>query len=126
MNESKENKDIQILDSTLQVIKDAQESYKNIAENIANMLPSMPKFDLPKLFDVEKFDIGMISPDIVRERNSWERHKEVLNVQNAVLGVQSKLLKEQKTNTKLTEWVLILTVAIVLISLVSLFMNVFI
>ena len=105
----KKTKDIQILDSTLQVIKDAQESYKNIAENIANMLPSMPKFDLPKLFDVEKFDIGMISPDIVRERNSWERHKEVLNVQNAVLGVQSKLLKEQKTNTKLTEWVLILT-----------------
>ncbi len=116
MSEKDENPHVQISESTLRAIKDAQESYKRIAENIASIIPKLPKFDfpkfeLPKLYEPDNFEIpAIVNPDVIREQNSWERHKEILDVQKALLGVQSELLQEQKANTKLTQWVFALTI----------------
>ena len=130
MNEKDKNSHIQISESTLRAIKDAQESYKRIAENIASIIPKLPKFDfpkfeLPKLYEPENLKIpAIVNPDVIREQNSWERHKEVLDVQNALLGVQSELLQEQKTNTKLTQWVFVLTITGTSVALISLVISI--
>ena len=76
MSDNKENPHIQISESTLRAIKEAQESYKRIAENIANIIPKLPKFDfpkfeLPKLYEPENFEIpAIVNPDVIREQNS--------------------------------------------------------
>ena len=111
-----ENKklNIEIPESTLRIVKEAQESYKRLAENIANIIPKLPKIDIPKfqLPEIKTFDEIKLPPnlDIVREQNAWERHKEILDVENAVLGIQTEILKEQKSTTKLTQWILFLTI----------------
>ena len=111
-----ENKkmNIEIPESTLRTVKEAQESYKRLAENIANIIPKLPKIDIPKfqLPEIKTFEEIKLPPDldIVREQNSWERHKEILDVENAVLGIQTEILKEQKSTTKLTQWILFLTI----------------
>ena len=111
-----ENKklNIGIPESTLRVVKEAQESYKRLAENIANIIPKLPKIDIPKfqLPEIRTFDEIELppNPDIICEQNAWERHKEILDVENAVLGIQTEILKEQKSTTKLTQWILFLTI----------------
>lgn len=111
-----ENKklNIEIPESTLRIVKEAQESYKRLAENIANIIPKLPKIDIQKfqLPEIKTFDEIKLPPnlDIVREQNAWERHKEILDVENAVLGIQTEILKEQKSTTKLTQWILFLTI----------------
>ena len=130
MNEKDKNSHIQISESTLRAIKDAQESYKRIAENIASIIPKLPKFDfpkfeLPKLYEPENLEIpAIVNPDVIREQNSWERHKEILDVQNALLGVQSELLQEQKVNTKLTQWVFVLTIVGTSVASISLVISI--
>jgi hypothetical protein len=130
MNDKNENPHIQISESTLRAIKDAQESYKRIAENIARIIPKLPKFDfpkfeLPKLYEPDNFEISaIVNPVVVREQNAWERHKEILDVKNALLGVQSELLQEQKGNTKLTQWVFTLTIVGTLVALISLIISI--
>lgn len=130
MSEKDENFHVQISESTLRAIKDAQESYKRIAENIANIVSKLPKFDfskfeLPKFYEPENFEIPtIVNHDVIREQNSWERHKEILDVQNSLLGVQSELLQEQKSNTKLTQWVFALTITGTLIALISLVVSI--
>ena len=111
-----ENKklNVEIPESTLRIVKEAQESYKRLAENIANIIPKLPKIDIPKfqLPEIKTFEEIKLPPnlDIVREQNAWERHKEILDVENAVLGIQTEILKEQKSTTKLTQWILFLTI----------------
>lgn len=105
---------IEIPESALRVVKEAQGSYKRLAENIANIILKLPKIDIPKfqLPEIKTFDEIKLppNPDIVREQNTWERHKEVLDVENAVLGIQTEILKEQKSTTKLTKWILFLAI----------------
>lgn len=112
-NESKKL-NIEIPKSTLRIMKETQESYKRLAENIANIIPKLPKIDIPKfqLPEIKTFDEIKLPPnlDIVREQNEWERHKEILDVENAVLGIQVEILKEQKSTTRLTQWILFLTI----------------
>ena len=111
-----ENKklNVEIPESTLRIVKEAQESYKRLAENIANIIPKLPKIDIPKfqLPEIKTFEEIKLPPnlDIVREQNAWERHKEILDVENALLGIQTEILKEQKSTTKLTQWILFLTI----------------
>ena len=113
---------LDIPDSTLKSIKDAQESYRRIAGNLANIMPKIPKFDLPKIPELpqDREPMEMISPEAIREQNAWERHKEVIDVQNALVGVQSKILDEQKSNARLTKIVVGLSTATVIISIISL------
>jgi len=111
-----ENKklNIEIPESTLRIVKEAQESYRRLAENIANIIPKLPKIDILKfqLPEIKTFEEIKLPPnlDIVREQNAWERHKEILDVENAVLGIQTEILKEQKSTTKSTQWILFLTI----------------
>lgn len=117
-----ENKklNIEIPESTIGIVKEARESYKRLAENIANIIPKLPKIDIPKLKlpEIKTFDKIELPPnqDIVREQDAWERHKEVLDVENAVLGIQTEILKEQKSTTKLTQIILFLTILGIIIT----------
>jgi Mg2+ and Co2+ transporter CorA len=121
--------DIKIPESTLRTIKEAHESYKKISENLASMIPKFPKIDLPK-FELPKIlnheDLpSIMSPEVVREQNSWERHKEMLDIQNALLGVQSQLLNDQKDNSKLSKWIFILTILSTIIAILSLVVSLY-
>ena len=114
MENKSEKFNIKLPESTLQIIKEAQESYNRFTKNISDIIPKIPKIDIPKIrlpelknFDNIKFPLD---PDITREQNAWERHKQILDVENAVLGVQTEILKEQKSTTKLTKLILFLTI----------------
>ncbi|MFP4539380.1 MAG: hypothetical protein ACLFNN_00405 [Candidatus Paceibacterota bacterium] len=122
----KKHDDNQIPENTLRLIKEAQESYRHLAKNLANIVPKIPKFDLPKVSDIpdilkEREPIEFINPDMTREQNAWKRHKEIIDIQNALLGVQSKLLDEQKSNTKLTKVVIVPSALAVIISVIAIF-----
>lgn len=122
MKEDQENITPSISENTLRSIEEAQGAYKRIAENLASIIPKLPKFDLPQIPQFEEREpIEIINPNVVREQNAWERHKEVIDIQNALLGVQSKLLDEQKSNARLTKVVIGLSVATIVIALISLF-----
>lgn len=110
-----ENKklNIEIPEATLRIVKEAQESYRRLAENIANIIP---KLQLPKIKTFDKIELPP-NPDIMREQNAWERHKEVLDVENAVLGIQTEILKEQKSTTKLTRVILFFTILGIIITI---------
>ena len=127
MDKNDEKLDIKIPESTLNAIREAQESYKRVAETIKDIVPKLPNIDIPKfqLPEVPKFlEEGEFtlppSPDIIREENAWERHKEILDIQNSLLKIQSEVLEEQKSNTKLTQWVLRLTIFGIIIAVISL------
>jgi len=127
MENKSEKFNIKLPESTLQIIKEAQESYNRFTKNISDIIPKIPKIDIPKIqlpelknFDNIKFPLD---PDITREQNAWERHKQILDVENAVLGVQTEILKEQKSTTKLTKLILFLTILGIIITLVIFLFN---
>jgi hypothetical protein len=126
MNENKENSNFKLPDSTIKSIRDAQNSYKLIADNLANMMPKIPdlelfKLELPKLYEREDLVIPkLINHNAIREENNWKRHKEILDVQNSLLGIQGELLKEQKSNTNMTKKVFVLTIISTIIAIISL------
>ena len=113
--ENKNNQiDSNIPKSTLQTIKKAQESYKRLAENVNNIIPKLPKIDISKYQLPKLHDITM-SPntDVIREQNVWERHKEMLDIENSVLGILTKIIEEQKSTTTLTRWILFLSIIVI-------------
>lgn len=118
------NHNIPASENTLQSLKEAQESYKRFAENLADIAPKIPDFELPRIpeFFKDWEPIEFVNSDVTREQNAWERHKEILDIQNALLGVQSKLLDEQKSNTKFTMIVIGLSILTIIISTVSIFL----
>lgn len=130
MENNIKNPDIKIPESTLNAIREAQESYKRVAETITNLVPKLPKIDIPKFqlpeittFEDREFVLPP-NPDVIREENAWERHKEILDIQNSLLKIQSEVLEEQKSNTKLTQWVLKLTIAGIAIAIISLVVSI--
>lgn len=121
MENKSEKFNIKLPESTLQIIKEAQESYNRFNKNISDIIPKIPKIDIPKfqLPELKNFDNIELPLDsnVIREQNAWGRHKQVLDVENAVLGVQTEILKEQKSTTKLTKWILFLTILGIIITL---------
>lgn len=111
--------DIEIPESTLRTMKDAQETYKKIALNVANFIPKLPKFEIPSFLIPSQSETAYLPMDIVSEKNAWKRHEEILNVQSAVLEIQKEILKEQRSTTKLTLWIFGLTIMGIIISLIS-------
>jgi hypothetical protein len=132
MSKDEEKINVQIPESTLRAMREAQESYRKIAEMIEGIIPKLPKIDIPKFqlpeitkFSEEQQELTLPpNPDVVREENTWERHKETLDVQHSLLGIQSEVLEEQKSNTKLTKWVLGISVAGTLTAAVSLVVSI--
>lgn len=104
------------------IIKSAQESYNQLAKNIAGI---NSKLKIPNLYEQEKRDWIFVDPATTREQNAWERHREILNIQNALVSIQAKLLNEQLSNTKLTKFVLWLTIAGIIVSIASLGVDIF-
>ena len=51
--------------------------------------------------------------DVIREQNVWERHKEMLDIENSVLGILTKIIEEQKSTTTLTRWILFLSIIVI-------------
>lgn len=48
MNTNNNNLKVKIPESTIRAMEEAQESYKRLSENIANLIPKLPKIDIPK------------------------------------------------------------------------------
>jgi hypothetical protein len=58
----------------------------------------------------------MMNVDALKERNVWDRHNEVLATQEALIGIQGELLKEQKSGSKMAKWILGLTALLVVLT----------
>jgi len=109
---------IEIPESTLQIVKDSMESYRRSAKDIAIIIPKLQNINIPK-FEIPNFKIPFketteftLPPnmDIIREENTWKRHKQLLDTQNAILEIQKGALEEQKSTTGLTRLILLLTI----------------
>lgn len=97
-----------------------QKSSESILKTSENIQKSMPKIQIPK-FHLEIPDISKIeSSEVILERNSWQRHEELMNIQDTVLKIQDGILSEQKSTSKMTHYILILTIISVVISVILL------
>ena len=105
------------LKQTFEAIQKSSESIRQTFENIKK---SMPKFTIPEFhFDIP--DISKIeSPEVIKERNNWERHEELMSIQDTVLKIQDGILNEQKSTSKMTLYILILTIISGCISVLAL------
>ncbi len=93
---------------------------KAATENIQNILP---KIHMPKIFDIEDRKImSFKSPEIVREENNWERHTQLLEVQEGILKEQKN---GQKKSTKLAWIVIIISFLALIISVVGVMYSIF-
>lgn len=97
-----------------------QKSSESIRQTFENIQKSMPKIKIPEFhFDIP--DLSKIeSSDVIKERNNWERHEELMNIQDTVLKIQDGILNEQKSTSKMTLYILILTIISVGISIIAL------
>jgi hypothetical protein len=106
-------KQIQIPSSILNSIKEAQETYKKLQDNIKSIIPKIPTIDLTK-FEIpqQNYKDFVLPPnmDIVQEENNWIRHNEVLQTQNTLLNVFKEVLKEQQSTSKMTMIIIALTI----------------
>ncbi|MCX6812783.1 MAG: hypothetical protein NTW79_04200 [Candidatus Berkelbacteria bacterium] len=129
MSNENEKPIYELPESTIRIIEEAQKSYKRLAGSIANMasiLPKFPKIDIPKFQIPEPQEWKFVPPpnyDLIHEQNEWKRHKEILDVQNAVIEIQTGILKEQKSTSKLTLFIFILTIIGILVTIVFSFIK---
>lgn len=108
--------------SVIQAAEEARKSYELISKNISNTISILPKIDLPD-YKIPKAIKGLDTSgipinDVMRDRDAWKRHKEILDIENSLLIIQKETLKEQKSTTKLTQWILFLTVIGIIITLI--------
>ena len=104
------------------IIKTVRRFYDSIRNTCENISKIMPKIKPPNKFNFNLSDISKVkSWDITREKNNWERHKELMSIQDEILKIQEGILKEQKSTSKMTRAVLILTVISISISIIALF-----
>ena len=115
-----ENKQIKLPDSMLDSIKEAQETYKKLQDNIKSIIPKIPKIDVSYIKDREFFLPP--SMDVVQEENNWKRHNEVLETQNTLLSVLKEILKEQQSGSRMTKLIIGLTVLGILATIFSAFL----
>ena len=111
----KNTKNKEELEKTVKVMQEASE---NIRRTFQNLIPRIPQIKIPefRIPDISKIE----SPDVIREKNNWERHSELMGVQDAVVKIQEQILKEQKSTSKMTLIILILTISAVIVSGISL------
>ena len=110
----KKNQNRKELEKTIKTINIYSE---NIRKTFQNLIPKIPKIKIPEFHipDISKIE----SPDVIKERNAWERHSELMEVQNAIITIQEEILKEQRSTSKMTFAILILTIIAILVSVVS-------
>lgn len=114
---------------TEQARREAEETFQRVSKDLAKLtvnLPKVPESVLKTMKEirnshkrleeslkpVEASMLPMMDVDTLKERNVWERHEEVLKTQEALIGIQDQLLKEQKSGGKMALWILILTLII--------------
>ena len=120
-----EIKPIKIPDSILNSIKESQESYKKFHDNIQNIISKLPEIDIHKLevpFFKNKEFILPPNIDVIHEENAWKRHKQTLDMQNDLLVVQEKILKEQQSTSKMTFLIIVLTILGIGVTILSIFL----
>lgn len=103
------------------MIKEAEESYKHLSKILSGITPSV---DLPSS-TIFSESVAWVSPEITREKNAWERHKEIINISSALVEVSKQTLNEQRGNTKYTIIVLLLTVISIIIAMASLAVSIY-
>jgi len=111
---NKEDKDIS------KTIKKIQNYSENMRETLKKIIPEIPSIKLPKfeMPNLEKIE----SPVVTMEKNNWERHSEIMAIQDAVLKIQERILNEQKSTSKMTFIILIITTIALIISILM-FLN---
>lgn len=108
----------------LESIRKSTEGIQKTLGNISQLSGSIiiPKVDIPQW--VEPINLVSIkSPTIITEKNNWERHKELLEIQGASLKTQEAILTEQKSTSGLTRWILGLTIAILILTGISIWLK---
>lgn len=109
---------------------------KSISENflgISKMFPDFSKMipDFSGL--VPKMNIPIVSPSIdseiiseiprspfsISEENNWERHNNIMDMQNKMLGVNKSILSEQVSTFKLTKRIFWLTLGTLVVTFIA-------
>jgi hypothetical protein len=85
-----------------------KEVSERISKTLQNLIPKIPTLNIP-IIKIPKLK-NIQSPEVIKERNNWERHTELMNIQDSVLKVQEKILDEQKSTSKMTFVILILAI----------------
>lgn len=92
---------------------------KSISSNFASIAKSFPDFSkiIPKIpnlgsiIEIPKIEIANIkSPFVTAEKNNWERHNDLMEIQDGILKINRALLKEQGSNSSMTKWVLFVAI----------------
>lgn len=106
----------EILETHFRSLKALKDSIPKI-----NLKAMIPKVDNPEiLFNL----IG--SPRVIQEKNAWERHNELLSIekgiletQEGILAEQKKMVDEQRSTSRMTLFILLLTISSLIISIWS-------
>jgi hypothetical protein len=99
-------------------LKEAYEKLTNTFQNLAPKIPTLniPKIKLPKLKNIK-------SPIVIQEQNNWERHAELIGIQDSILKIQGKILEEQKSTSKMTLIIIILTILSLISTILTLILK---
>jgi hypothetical protein len=131
------NQETKISESTMRYVersrREAEETFQRVGKDLARLVPNLPKVPESVLNTLK--DVGdshrrleealkpsevtltpMMNVDALKERNVWDRHNEVLATQEALIGIQGELLKEQKSGSKMAKWILGLTALLVVLT----------
>ncbi|MCK5320521.1 hypothetical protein KAJ61_03980 [Candidatus Parcubacteria bacterium] len=98
-------------------IKEAEKSFQKIIKTIKNIKKIVPKISLPSppmLNKQEDIKFFLKSPEIIREKNNWRRHKEAMDSLGSSLETQNEILSGQKKANKSNFW-LTVTIAIIML-----------
>ncbi len=59
----------------------------------------------------------IVSPQHISERNKWKRHKDIMKYQQDILKIQENMLEQQRSTSRMTLWILVLTICSILITI---------
>ena len=114
------NKEDKGILKTIKKIQNYSESMRETFKKITSKKPTikLPKFEMPNLEKIE-------SPVVTMEKNNWERHSEIIAIQDAILKIQERILNEQKSTSKMTLIILIITTIALMISILMFLRTIF-
>ena len=114
------NKEDKGILKTIKKIQNYSESMRETFKKITSKIPTikLPKFEMPNLEKIE-------SPVVTMEKNNWERHSEIIAIQDAILKIQERILNEQKSTSKMTLIILIITTIALMISILMFLRTIF-
>jgi len=104
--------------ANISLIADIGKKVNETFKSITSIMPSleMPVIKIPDLKNIK-------SPMVIQEQNNWERHAELVNIQDSILKVQAEILKEQKSTSKMTLVILILAILTLIATILTIILK---